>query len=108
MNESGSFVLKALKKSDVKHAELLIIQDDSDIEIGKYKFSFGRGSAGHKGIESIIKSLKTKNFWRLRIGIAKPAAAKKIKAEELVLKKINKTNKEILNAVFEKIKNELY
>ena len=47
----------------------LIIHDDSDIEIGKYKISFDRGSAGHNGVESIIKSLKTKDFWRLRIGI---------------------------------------
>lgn len=108
MNESGAFVIKTLKKSDMKPDELLIIHDDNDIEIGKYKLSFGRGSAGHKGIESIIKSLKTKNFWRLRIGIGKLATTgKKIKAERLVLKKINKTNQEILNSVFEEIRKEL-
>ena len=105
MNESGGFVKTALRKYKTEPEELLIIQDDSDIEIGKYKLSFNRGSAGHKGIESIIKSLKTKDFWRLRIGIAKPpTAGKKIKAESFVLKKISKTNEKILNKVFQEIK----
>lgn len=109
MNESGRFVLRILKKSGVKPTELLIIHDDIDIELGKYKISFGRGSAGHKGVESIIKYLKTKKIWRLRIGIAKqPAdAAQKIKAEELVLKKINRINREKLNTVFKEIQKKM-
>jgi PTH1 family peptidyl-tRNA hydrolase len=101
MNESGEFVAKALKKSGAKPAGLLVIHDDSDIELGKYKLSFGRGSAGHKGIESVIKSLGAKNFWRLRIGI-RPKATRK-KAEKLVLRKITNADLKVLNQVFEKI-----
>src|SRR3990172_8828107 len=103
MNESGKFVKKALQKYQIKPEEILITHDDSDIEIGKYKISFGRGSAGHNGVESIIKALKTKNFWRLRVGIRKKtglpadlsakaqratAEARQVKAGEIVLKKI--------------------
>ena len=107
MNESGKFVAKIMQKTGVKPEELLVVHDDSDIELGKYKLSFGRGSAGHKGAESIIKSLGTKNFWRLRIGIRKVSSIKyqvlRKKAEEFVLRKISKADLEILNQVFWKI-----
>jgi PTH1 family peptidyl-tRNA hydrolase len=105
MNESGGFVAKTLKKRCIKPKEILIVHDDSDIEIGKYKISFGRGSAGHNGVESIIKSLKTKDFWRLRIGIrhgliqTKRGPIRK-KASDFVLKKISKKDLEILEDVF--------
>ena len=106
MNESGKFVVEILKKTGIKPAELMIIHDDSDIEIGKYKISFGRGSAGHNGVESIIKFLKTKDFWRLRIGIRQITNNKlqmmRIKAKDLVLKKITKKDLDILEKVFEK------
>ncbi len=69
MNESGVAAKAALKYFKFETEEILIVHDDSDIEIGKYKISFNRGAAGHRGVESIIKSLKTKRFWRLRIGI---------------------------------------
>lgn len=105
MNLSGKFVLTALKKHNKKPDELLLIHDDSDLEIGKYKLSFGRGAAGHHGVESVIASLKTKNFWRLRIGIRPPekeplSAGKRLKAEKFVLKKISKVNLEILEKTF--------
>ena len=76
MNQSGLFVAKASKKYGAKSDQIMIIHDDADIELGKYKISFGRGSAGHRGIDSIIKSLGTKNFWRLRIGIRKNQKSK--------------------------------
>ncbi len=109
MNESGGFVAKTLKKRGIKPEEILIAHDDSDIEIGKYKISFGRGSAGHNGVESIIKSLKTKNFWRLRIGIRPPVrisprqvrVSQRAKASAFVLKKISKKDLEILEKVFD-------
>lgn len=101
MNESGRFVNAALKKYRLKPEELLIIHDDSDIELGKYKLSFGRGSAGHKGIQSIISALGDKNFWRLRIGIRPINEKIRRKAEKIVLKTISKTDKETLRTVFE-------
>lgn len=109
MNQSGLLVAKALKKSGAKPDQILIIHDDSDIELGKYKVSFARGSAGHRGIDSIIKSLGTKNFWRLRIGIGKKMRVEnrelreKIKAADLVLKKISKKDREILQKIFSTI-----
>jgi len=118
MNESGKSVKEALKRFSVKPEEILVVHDDSDIELGKYKISFGRNSAGHRGVESIIKSIGTKNFRRLRIGIGKISNIKKdppgilrkqklkrMKAGELVLKKINKKDWGILEKVFQIIFN---
>ena len=104
MNESGKFVAKELKKSGTKPEELLIVHDDSDIELGNYKLSFNRNAAGHHGVESIIKALKTKNFWRLRIGIRPPQkkGSPRLKAEKFVLKKITAADKKMLEKVFEK------
>jgi len=112
MNQSGNFVKAALKKYKIKPEEVLIVHDDSDIELGKYKISFGRGSAGHRGVESIIKSLGAKNFWRLRIGIRRRLTRTlrgltQTKAIDLVLKKINKKDLEVLEKVFQTIKDEI-
>ncbi|MEK7624712.1 MAG: aminoacyl-tRNA hydrolase [Patescibacteria group bacterium] len=90
MNESGKAVAAALKyfsakdkssaNGKIKFEEILIIHDDSDIELGKIKISFGQGAAGHHGVESIIKNLKTKKFWRARIGIRPEASSVKRQA----------------------------
>jgi len=101
MNESGKAVKEAVKYFRAKPEEILIIHDDSDIELGKYKISFGRGSAGHQGVESIIKSLGTKNFWRLRIGIRR---TKRKKAGEFVLKKITPADKLVWERLFSDLK----
>ncbi|MDD4761845.1 MAG: aminoacyl-tRNA hydrolase [Candidatus Pacebacteria bacterium] len=88
MNQSGQAVLKAVKFFKLKPENLLLLHDDSDLELGKIKISFGKNSAGHKGVESVIKHLKTKDFWRGRIGIRKNSKVRK-KAEDFVLKKIS-------------------
>ncbi len=111
MNESGRAVKSALDYFGMEPAHLLVAHDDSDIELGKYKLSFGRSSAGHRGVESVIASLKTKNFSRIRIGVRKrPKHAgllSRTKAGDLVLKKITKKDTEILEKVFAKLNNEI-
>lgn len=109
MNESGIAVKNAMKYFKASPEELLIIHDDSDIAIGEYKLSFERGAGGHRGIESAIKYLGTKKFWRLRIGIRPPVAAGAVrkKAEEFVLKKISPTHQKMLMAAFASIAKEV-
>ncbi len=107
MNNSGRFVAKAAKKAGVKPEEILVAHDDSDLEIGKYKIDFGRGAAGHHGIESIQQHLKTNDFWRLRIGIRPANEAVRQKAEEFVLKNISSADKKILEETFAKVAEEL-
>jgi len=104
MNDSGQAVTAALKYFSVRAGEILVIHDDSDIKFGKIKLSFGRGAAGHHGVESIISNLKTKNFWRLRIGIGKEEKRKKEKAGEIVLKKITPADKLVWKRLFSDLK----
>lgn len=105
MNNSGFFVKNKMNYFNLKPEEILIIHDDSDINIGNYKISFEKNSAGHKGINSIIEQLKSKEFWRVRIGIRPKEYIGK--AENFVLKEISKENQTLLQEIFEKIKNEL-
>ena len=101
MNQSGPAVLALAKQFKIKPENILIVHDDIDILWGDFKFSFGRSSAGHKGVESVIKSLKTKNFWRLRIGI-QPSLKKHIKADKIILKEFTPTEIKTLNLTMKK------
>lgn len=78
MNKSG-LSLKTLVSSIKKAENLIVLHDDVDLPLGKIKISFGRSSGGHKGVDSIIKNIKTKDFVRIRIGISKSGTKGKVK-----------------------------
>jgi PTH1 family peptidyl-tRNA hydrolase len=88
MNLSGKAVKPLI--GTIKAAEkLIVIHDDMDLPIGTLKISFGKGSGGHRGLDSIIKAVKTKDFVRLRVGISPTTPGgklKKPKGEEAVIK----------------------
>ncbi len=107
MNDSGNFVVKKIKNTNLNIDEIAIAHDDSDIIIGSYKIDFDVSSAGHKGIESIIKNLGTKKFWRIRIGIRPENEERRMKAEEFVLKNIKKDDLEKIEDVFLQIEKSL-
>lgn len=94
MNDSGKAIKKIVEHFKCKTDDLLLIHDDSDLMVGTYKFSYGRGAAGHRGVESALRALKTKNVWRLRIGIRTPSK-KREKAMVLVLRHIPPAHKKI-------------
>lgn len=108
MNENGKAAKAALKSFGAKPGSLLVAHDDSDIEIGKYKVSFGSGSAGHKGVQSVIDNIASKDFWRLRIGVGKPEKTSKVKAGEFVLKKISGEDKRLMNSAFDAAIAEIF
>jgi len=125
MNKSGEAISQTLnyyklipknlnffqKKDTNLKEKLVIIHDDLDIEIGKIKISENSSSAGHKGVESIITHLKTKNFIRIRVGIKKPIELEKIPTEKYVLTKFsnNEINKikEAWNNLYSIIKEKI-
>jgi len=106
MNKSGAAV-KPLIKSVKAAEQLVVLHDDLDLPLGTVKVSFGRGSAGHKGVESIEKAIKTKNYIRFRIGISaekkggavkKPDVLGKFKPSEAAeLKKARESVRDGLN-----------
>jgi peptidyl-tRNA hydrolase, PTH1 family len=71
MNLSGLAVRDLLEKLEIKpETDLIVIQDELDFPLGMLRVQRARSSAGHNGIESIIDSLGTNDFLRIRIGVA--------------------------------------
>lgn len=87
MNNSGLIVQNLLNFYKFTLANLLVIHDDFDLPLGKMKIVRMGGAAGHHGVESIIKSVGTPNFLRLRLGIFGQELKKvhDLKAEHIVL-----------------------
>ena len=81
---------------------LTVVHDDLDIKLGEYKTSVDSRSAGHKGVESIINHLKTKNFKRIRVGV-KTQMLDNIPAEKFVLQKFNEEEMEKINSILEEV-----
>lgn len=72
MNESGRSVSQVANFFKVDPEDILIIQDDMDMPIGKIRIRANGKSGGHNGIKSIIRDLGTEKFNRLKIGIRHP------------------------------------
>jgi len=90
MNESGQAVAAIKKYYKIKLSDIIVLHDDVDIQVGKIKSKKGSSGAGHKGIASIIKYLKSKNFWQIKIGVANEMIRSKIPTEKFVLQKFTK------------------
>ena len=99
MNNSG----KAVKEKYQNDTQLIVIHDDIDLPLGKIKISKNAGSAGHKGVESIMKEIGTQNFIRIRVGI-QPEKGKPNNVEDFVLKQFTKKELPLLQ---EAIKNSV-
>ena len=97
MNDSGISVAAFTKFYKIKPEEILIVHDELDLEPSKVKLKFGGGHGGHNGLKSIISSLQSNNFWRLRIGIGHPG--EKSLVSNYVLKKPTKSEKNDIQEV---------
>jgi len=109
MNNSGISVKRLMNFYKIKSSDIIVVHDDIDLVFGTTKLSERRGSAGHKGAESIIKELGTKDFIRLRVGIRDKKLKHKntekyvlerfTEQEEQGLKKIIKQSSESLRSI---------
>lgn len=101
MNVSGKSVVSFVKNA--KEAErTIVVYDDIDLPLGTMKISFNRSSGGHKGVESIIKALKTREFTRLRMGVCPMTPGGKLrkpKGEEAII--------EFIVGPFKKVEQEV-
>lgn len=78
MNNSGDSV-KDLAGQPKKLERLAVVYDDLDLPLGAMKISFDRGSGGHRGLESVIKRVKSRAFVRVRVGISPATPAGKLR-----------------------------
>lgn len=78
MNNSGKSV-QSIITSEKKARNLIVVYDDLDLPLGTVKIAFNRGSGGHRGLDSIIRSIKTPAFIRVRVGVSKATAGGKVR-----------------------------
>jgi PTH1 family peptidyl-tRNA hydrolase len=89
MNESGRALNKICKKLEIDvENRFILVHDDLDIELGKYKIQREKGPKEHNGVLSVERRLGTRNFLRLRIGVENREENSRIPGERYVLKKM--------------------
>ena len=72
MNLSGRAVFRLMSFFSLNAADLLVIHDDLDLPLGRLKFVVKGGAGGHRGLGSIINTIHTPEFLRLKVGIGRP------------------------------------
>lgn len=108
MNRSGGAVAPLIR--GVKQAErLIVVHDDIDLPLGTIRIVYNRGSGGHRGVESIMRAIKTRAFTRIRVGVlpTTPAGtAKKPRGDtavhDFILKQISPKDREAVRAVVQR------
>ncbi len=109
MNHSGAAVKKLVPRQEISN--LVVLYDDVALPLGEVRISFDRGDGGHNGIKSIIETLQSKEFIRVRIGVAatsfwtgkvKPVAGA-VLAKFVLAKFTNKEQKQLEEDVFKRV-----
>ncbi len=109
MNQSGLAVKNLLYRfKTLKPSNLVIIHDDLDIPLGKFKIQKAVGPKLHNGLESIEKITGTKDFWRIRIGVDNRPPENRLPGETYVLQDFLVEEKKLLeNKIFPEIFHQL-
>jgi PTH1 family peptidyl-tRNA hydrolase len=97
MNESGGQVASAVSFYKVPPERLLVVHDELDLPFADLMLKLGGGEGGHNGLRSISRSLGTKDYARLRIGIGRPPG--RMDAADFVLRDFSSTERKDLDFV---------
>lgn len=100
MNESGKSVNEVVNFYKIATEDIWVIHDDLNLPVGQGRLSKNSTAAGHRGVQSIIDNLGTKDFYRFRIGIGRPMDQKP--AEDYVLEKFTTTEESLIKEVINK------
>lgn len=99
MNLSGEAVAPLVRRYGVEPAQLVVVQDEMDFELGRLQVKNGGGLAGHNGLKSIVAHLHTQDFVRVRIGIGKPPGQRQ--GADHVLRRFSKTERKEIDVALE-------
>ncbi len=99
MNLSGQAVKAASDYYKIPPDKIVLVYDDIDLEEGQVRIKVGGGSAGHKGVESVIEHLRTRDFVRVRIGAGRPVLRE---AADHVLSKLEEGKKDVFYSALDK------
>ncbi|SJM95379.1 peptidyl-tRNA hydrolase [Crenothrix polyspora] len=101
MNRSGYSVGKVARYYKLLPEEILVVHDELDFDVGVVKLKKDGGHAGHNGLRDIIAQLGSKDFYRLRIGIGRPAPGKVV--ADFVLSEPSKSQWAAIDVAFDAV-----
>ena len=107
MNDSGQTTQMIMHYYKVLARDLVVIHDDKDIKLGEIKIQSERGAAGHNGVKSIIESIGSNKFNRVRVGVASKNEKKMSDTSKFVLGRFGVLEKKTLKLVLQKSIDEL-
>ncbi|MDQ1487516.1 MAG: peptidyl-tRNA hydrolase, family [Actinomycetota bacterium] len=99
MNLSGESVAPLVRRHGVEPAQLVVVHDEMDFELGRLQVKNGGGLAGHNGLKSIVAHLHTQDFLRVRIGIGKPPGSRQ--GADHVLRRFSKAERKEIDVTLE-------
>lgn len=113
MNLSGESVSRLVKRFDINLNDLIVIHDDLNLPLGKIRIRPVGSSGGHKGVDSIIFSLGSQDFPRLRVGIGRPIVLENsVMADEAiiayVLSDFSPDEKQTVTTVLPRVSEAIY
>jgi PTH1 family peptidyl-tRNA hydrolase len=97
MNESGQAVVPLVRYFSTPQERFLVIHDDIDLPFAKMRVQEGRSPGGNNGVKSIIQSLGTQDFWRLKCGVGRPPGRQD--PADFVLRPFTKDEREEIDLV---------
>jgi Peptidyl-tRNA hydrolase len=120
MNLSGKSAAKLVKgpkkmkdaqgKVVKAYPDLVVVHDDLDIPLGKAKMSWDKSAGGHKGVDSVMRSIGSQTFWRIRIGITPAKASGELKkpdhdtiTENFIVAEFKEKEAEAMKKVIKKV-----
>lgn len=100
MNLSGTSVASLLSWHTASPQQLIVVHDDLDLPFGEIRMQNNRGPAGHNGVRSLIETLGTKEFWRIRFGIGRNL---QVPSDAYVLQKFSTLEKMQLRSILNQL-----
>lgn len=97
MNLSGRAVSRVTGRHGLGPDKVVVLHDELDLPLGRIKFRQGGGTNGHRGLESIVQELGSAGYWRMRLGIGRPAESWQVR--DWVLEDFPDQDRETVHAV---------
>ena len=107
MNNSGTVVKALTTTYKLQPTNLLIIHDEIDLLFGEIRASQNASSAGHKGVQSVIDSLGTQDFTRIRVGVESREDKTRPATEAFILQKFSQTEAKKLPNIMTEINKKI-
>ncbi|MQA09692.1 MAG: aminoacyl-tRNA hydrolase [Pseudonocardiaceae bacterium] len=100
MNTSGGPVAGAARFFKLPPSGVVVVHDELDLPFGSVRLKLGGGENGHNGLRSVTKSLGTKDYYRLRVGVGRPPG--RMDAADYVLRDFSLTERKELAFVLDR------